>query len=115
MKPTDKKIYLASKSPRRRELLRQVGVEFELLSLRSDPGRGPDVSEDEHPGEAPLAVRQKILEAALATLKSKEVIDAYAAVGGVAVGSTPEDLAKFLAGEGQKWGEVCKYANVKLE
>jgi septum formation protein len=54
MKLLDKKIYLASKSPRRRELLRQVGVEFELLSLRSDPGRGPDVSEDERPGEAPL-------------------------------------------------------------
>ncbi len=46
MKPTDKKIYLASKSPRRRELLRQVGVEFELLMLRSDPVRGADVSED---------------------------------------------------------------------
>jgi septum formation protein len=54
MKLLDKKIYLASKSPRRRELLRQVGVEFELLSLRSEPGRGPDVSEAEHPGEAPL-------------------------------------------------------------
>ena len=54
MKLLDKKIYLASKSPRRRELLRQVGVEFELLSLRSDAARGPDVSEAEHPGEAPL-------------------------------------------------------------
>jgi septum formation protein len=54
MKLLDKKIYLASKSPRRRELLRQVGVEFELLSLRSDPSRGEDVSEDERPGESPL-------------------------------------------------------------
>ena len=55
MKPTDKKIYLASKSPRRRELLRQVGVEFELLMLRSDPARGVDVSEDVLPGEDPHA------------------------------------------------------------
>jgi septum formation protein len=55
MKLTDKKIYLASKSPRRRELLRQVGVDFELLMLRSDPARGtPDVSEDVLPGEDPL-------------------------------------------------------------
>jgi septum formation protein len=46
MKLLDKKIYLASKSPRRRELLRQVGVEFELLNLRADPARGIDVSED---------------------------------------------------------------------
>jgi septum formation protein len=52
MKPLDKKIYLASKSPRRRELLRQIGVEFELLMLRNDPQRGPDVSELELPGEA---------------------------------------------------------------
>ena len=52
---TDNKIYLASKSPRRRELLRQVGIEFELLSLRSDPGRPIDVSEDVLPGEQALA------------------------------------------------------------
>lgn len=52
-KPLDKKIYLASKSPRRRELLRQVGVEFELLMLRNDPARCVDVSEDERPGETP--------------------------------------------------------------
>jgi septum formation protein len=53
MKSLDKKIYLASKSPRRRELLRQVGVEFDLLMLRNDPVRGADVSEDVLPGEAP--------------------------------------------------------------
>jgi len=45
MKPS-KKIYLASKSPRRRELLRQVGIDFDILSLRSDPARAVDVSED---------------------------------------------------------------------
>jgi septum formation protein len=54
MKPLDKKIYLASKSPRRRELLRQIGVEFELLMLRNDTARGPDVSEIALPDEAPL-------------------------------------------------------------
>jgi len=51
MKVLDKKIYLASKSPRRRELLRQVGVDFDLLMLRSDPARGVDVSEEVRPGE----------------------------------------------------------------
>ena len=53
MKPIDKKIYLASISPRRRELLRQIGVEFELLMLRNDTARGPDVSEIVLPGEDP--------------------------------------------------------------
>lgn len=51
MKPADNKIYLASKSPRRRELLRQIGVEFELLLLRDQGPRGPDVSEEVLPGE----------------------------------------------------------------
>lgn len=53
MKLFDNKIYLASKSPRRRELLRQVGIDFELLMLRSDSARGVDVSEEVLPGESP--------------------------------------------------------------
>lgn len=52
MKPNDQKIYLASKSPRRRELLRQIGVEFELLLLRDKTPRGPEVSEIVQVGEA---------------------------------------------------------------
>jgi septum formation protein len=51
MKPVDNKIYLASKSPRRRELLRQIGVEFELLLLRDQSPRGPEVTEDVLPDE----------------------------------------------------------------
>jgi len=45
MPATEQKIYLASKSPRRRELLRQIGVNFELLLLREQAPRGPDVTE----------------------------------------------------------------------
>lgn len=51
MKNQHNKIYLASKSPRRRELLRQIGVDFELMLLRSAPGRVVDVCEDVLPGE----------------------------------------------------------------
>ena len=50
---SDKRIYLASRSPRRRELLRQIGVNFELLLLRDDPRRGRDVDEALLEGEAP--------------------------------------------------------------
>ncbi len=53
MTRTDQIIYLASKSPRRRELLRQIGVDFELLMLREVPGQEDAVSEDPLPGEAP--------------------------------------------------------------
>jgi septum formation protein len=51
MKLVDHRIYLASKSPRRRELLRQIGIEFELLLLRDQMPRGPEVSEEVLPGE----------------------------------------------------------------
>lgn len=53
MIPFDFKIYLASRSPRRAELLRQVGVPFEPLALRERLPRGPDVSETVFPGESP--------------------------------------------------------------
>jgi septum formation protein len=38
-------LYLASKSPRRQALLRQLDLEFETLLLRERPGRGPDIVE----------------------------------------------------------------------
>jgi septum formation protein len=47
------RIYLASRSPRRRELLKQLGVSFEMLLLREHTGRVPDVNEDVKPGESP--------------------------------------------------------------
>jgi septum formation protein len=48
----DKRIYLSSRSPRRRELLKQIGVPFELLLLREDLRRGADVDETPLPDES---------------------------------------------------------------
>jgi tripartite-type tricarboxylate transporter receptor subunit TctC len=67
------------------------------------------------PGGAPAAARRKIFDAAVATLKSREVVEAYAAAGGVAVGGSTDDLSRFLVAEGEKWGQVVKFADVKLE
>ena len=39
-------VYLASKSPRREELLRQLGIEFVSLRLREAPGRERDIAEE---------------------------------------------------------------------
>lgn len=39
------RIYLCSQSPRRRELLKQIGINFHMLLLRCDPRRGMDVDE----------------------------------------------------------------------
>src|SRR5262245_43334553 len=48
----DNRIYLASRSPRRRELLKQIGVGFELLLVREDLRRGADVDETPLPDES---------------------------------------------------------------
>ncbi len=53
-------IYLASKSPRRRELLRQLGVPFEELHLRESPGRARDVLEEAEDGEPPQHYVERI-------------------------------------------------------
>ena len=53
MNPAEKSLYLASKSPRRKELLRQIGVNFEILLLRDSAERGSDVSEIVLPNELP--------------------------------------------------------------
>jgi len=49
---TDSGIYLASRSPRRQELLRQIGIDFVLLRLREAPGRDPDIVEGPRDGES---------------------------------------------------------------
>jgi len=60
MAVTDNRIYLASKSPRRRELLRQIGVEFELLMLRDEGVRDGAVDETPRDGEMPEAYVMRI-------------------------------------------------------
>lgn len=53
-------IYLASQSPRRRELLKQIGVHYEVLLLRNDPRRDVHVDETPHDGEDPVDYVQRI-------------------------------------------------------
>lgn len=106
-KTIDKKIYLASKSPRRRELLRQVGVEFELLALRSDPARGPDVSEEAHPGEDPHlyvarvarekgAFAWKVLQQRRQALRPVLAADTTVTIDGLILGK-PENMDEAVA------------------
>lgn len=55
----DKRIYLASQSPRRRELLKQIGVAFDMLPLRAVAGR-MDVIEIPRAGEAASDFAQRM-------------------------------------------------------
>lgn len=53
-------IYLASNSPRRRELLRQIGINFEVLLFRSGSRADGDVDETPLPGENPDAYVMRV-------------------------------------------------------
>ncbi len=63
MSTVNSRIYLASQSPRRRELLKQVGINFEVLLLRTDPRRKVDVDETPFTDEPPLDYVRRISEA----------------------------------------------------
>jgi septum formation protein len=61
--PPDRGIYLASRSPRRRELLSQIGVRYHLLLFRNRPDTPPDVDESVLPNEAPDAYVERVARA----------------------------------------------------
>jgi len=61
--PVDRGIYLASRSPRRRELLTQIGVRYHLLLFRERPGERAEVNEDPRAGEAPDAYVERMARA----------------------------------------------------
>ena len=63
MTRADNRIYLASRSPRRRGLLQQIGIAFEPLLLREDLRRGADVDEATLPGESPASYVSRVARA----------------------------------------------------
>ena len=60
MPPSLPRIYLASRSSRRRELLKQIGVPFEVLLFREHGLRGRDLDEVPHESEAPDDYVQRV-------------------------------------------------------
>lgn len=74
---SDRFVYLASRSPRRRELLRQIGVVFEVFQLREAAQRRADIDETPLAGEAPdayvLRVARDKAQAAAAMIAARRV------------------------------------------
>ncbi len=59
----ERSIYLASRSPRRRELLAQIGVRFQLLLIREQPEADAELDETVHRGETPEDYVQRVSRA----------------------------------------------------
>ena len=69
MTTTSRWIYLASQSPRRRQLLDQIGVAHELLLPDAD--EDAEALEAVHPGEAPRTYVQRVTRAKLAAAQQR--------------------------------------------
>ena len=57
------RIYLASRSPRRRELLAQVGIRFDTIAFRNPPREDSEIDETPYPGETPVDYVQRVAQA----------------------------------------------------
>lgn len=57
------RIHLASRSPRRRELLTQIGVQFDTLIFRDGTRADKETDETPLPGEDPVAYVQRVARA----------------------------------------------------
>lgn len=57
------RIHLASRSPRRRELLTQIGVAFDTLTFRTGERADPATDETPNTGEDPFAYVQRVARA----------------------------------------------------
>jgi septum formation protein len=99
--PTSRFVYLASQSPRRQELLRQVGIEFELLA--ADPDEDVEALEAPIAGETPRRYVERVVLAKAAAARERLVrrglpeapilvADTTVAVGGTVLGK-PADAA----------------------
>jgi septum formation protein len=106
---TSNNIYLASRSPRRRELLRQIGVKHEILVLRLGMNRGTDVDESIRPGESAedyvLRIARDKADAGQRVLSMRAVLprpvlaaDTTVVVDGKVLGKpgSPTEAASFL-------------------
>lgn len=67
------------------------------------------------PAGTPDAIVRKLSAEINRILKSPEVVERLAADGSIPQGSTPEEFAKFIAGEQKRWATVVKSANIKPE
>jgi septum formation protein len=57
------RLYLASRSPRRRELLTQIGVQYDTIFFRNAPREDRELDETPQADEAPLAYVERVARA----------------------------------------------------
>jgi tripartite-type tricarboxylate transporter receptor subunit TctC len=67
------------------------------------------------PKDTPTAIVERLHEGISADLADPKVVAQLADVGAVPMPMTPAEFGKFLAAETEKWGNVIRTANIKLD
>jgi tripartite-type tricarboxylate transporter receptor subunit TctC len=67
------------------------------------------------PARTPQPIVQKLQQTLKSAVAAPELVAAMAAIDVELVASTPEELAKFLKSENDKWGPVVRAAGIKPE
>lgn len=127
-RPAERSIYLASRSPRRRDLLAQIGVRFHLLLFRADPEPDPDLDETVLRGETPAVYVKRVArakaEAGWARLEQRNLprapvlsADTTVALQGRILGKPGdrEEAAEMLAALSGKRHEVLTAVALKYD
>jgi tripartite-type tricarboxylate transporter receptor subunit TctC len=65
------------------------------------------------PAKVPAPIIKRLSEEAAKAARVQSVKDRFAHDDAEAVGSTPEEYARFIAEEQKRWGEVVRKANIK--
>ena len=98
-------IYLASQSPRRRQLLDQIGVRHELLL--PDEGEDAEALEAVWPGEAPLSYVQRVTRAKVEAARDRLVRRGLAPAP-ILCADTTVALGERILGKPADAGEACE-------
>jgi tripartite-type tricarboxylate transporter receptor subunit TctC len=66
------------------------------------------------PGKTPPPIIKRLADEAAKAARTPSVAERFKVDDAEAVGSTPEEYAKYVAAEQQRWGEVVRKANIKV-
>ena len=107
MTALEPRIYLASRSPRRRDLLAQLGIRFDVLLFRGVPREDREVNEDPQDMEDPQAYVMRVAQAkaehGLRLVRSRQMLDRP-----VLAADTTLDLDGEVIGKPRDTGEACE-------
>jgi tripartite-type tricarboxylate transporter receptor subunit TctC len=67
------------------------------------------------PAKTPAEIVEKINRALVSAIRQPDVSKTMEQVGNVVVGSSPDELRKFVKDESDTWGPIIKEANITID